>query len=161
MISPIPNSLKSAIRVHEIDQCLKKLRNTSMVIDLIHNKMLQKFSPTNKSLCHLFNCLFRYSHVPSQWKQAIVVPLLKNGKPPSEPGSYRPVSLTSCLGKLFERVIGARINWFVETNGIPHSSQAGFRPKRSTVDHIIQLEIDVKQGFALTQSTVAIFLDIA
>ena len=42
--------------------------------------------------------------VPEDWKRANVVPIFKKGRK-EDLGNYRPVSLTSILGKLFERVI--------------------------------------------------------
>lgn len=97
-----PNPLNSAITSAEIEQSLKKLKNTSMGIDLIHNRMLMQLSPTNRYyLCHLFNIMFQQSYVPEHWKQAVVTPLLKPGKAAEDPASYRPIALTSCLGKLF------------------------------------------------------------
>jgi hypothetical protein len=160
--STSPNALNAVITQVEIDQSMKKLKNTSMGIDLIHNKMLRNLSPINRIyLCHLFNILLKNVYVPAQWKKAIVAPLLKPGKPEDDPVSYRPVSLTSCLCKLFERVIAGRLDWFVESKRILHNSQAGFRRGRNTSDHIIQLEMDVKESFASKKSTVAVFLDIS
>ncbi|GFX64859.1 pggt1b [Trichonephila clavipes] len=34
---------------------------------------------------------------PTQWQEAIVIPILKPGKDPKNPLSYRPIALTSCL----------------------------------------------------------------
>jgi ribonuclease HI len=124
--------------------------------------MLRKLTPANRFyLCHLFNVLYHHSYVPERWKQAILAPLLKPGKNAEDPVSYRPVALTSCVGKLFERVIASRLDWFVESKGIIHKSQAGFRRKRNTTDHIVQLELDVKEGFTQKESTVAVYLDIS
>ena len=160
--STSPNALNAVITQVEIDQSMKKLKNTSIGIDLIHNKMLRNLSPINRIyLCHLFNILLKNVFVPVQWKKAIVAPLLKPGKPEDDPVSYRPVSLTSCLCKLFERVIAGRLDWFVESKRILHNSQAGFGRGRNTSDHIIQLEMDVKESFASKKSTVAVFLDIS
>lgn len=65
-----------------------------------------------------------------------------------------------CVHKLphgFNVLMHARY-CFVKT---PTKTVFVFRPKRSTVDYIRQLEIDIKQGFAVKQATVTIFLDIA
>ena len=151
--SPTPNAFNSVITLAEIDYCLKKLKNTSMGIDLIHNKMLMRLSAVNKFyLCHLFNILFSHTYVPEKWKQAIIAPLLKSGKVAENPISYRPVALTFCLGKLFERIVSSRLDWFIESKGILYNSQVGFRRKRNITDHIVQLELDVKEGFSEKES---------
>ena len=43
--------------------------------------------------------------IPSDWKSATIIPSYKNNGKPSEPASYRPISLTSIIAKLLERVI--------------------------------------------------------
>ena len=47
---------------------------------------------------------------------AKIVPILKSGKPATELSSFRPVSLTSCLGKWLERVIEKRLRFVLEEN---------------------------------------------
>jgi hypothetical protein len=41
--------------------------------------------------------------------------------------SYRPISLTSIIGKLMERIITSRLEGYVETNDILDEEQEGFR----------------------------------
>jgi hypothetical protein len=60
------------------------------------------FTANKENLRHLLNRLLASSYVPELWKKAIVIPLLKQGKPAEDPNSYRPVSLTSCFYKTFE-----------------------------------------------------------
>jgi hypothetical protein len=43
----------------------------------------------------------------SSWSEATVIPIPKPGKDPTDPGNYKPIALTSCLCKTFERLI----NW--------------------------------------------------
>ena len=45
---------------------------------------------------------------------AIIIPVPKLGKVISDPGSYRPISLTSCLCKTMERMINGRLTWYLE-----------------------------------------------
>lgn len=86
-----------------------------MGIDVIQNNMIKNPSiPNMRHLWRFFNLFLHHSFMAEQWKEIIVVPPFKNDKPPSDPILYRPVSLTYCVGKLFERVIGSRLNWFIE-----------------------------------------------
>lgn len=72
--------------------------------------MLVNLSKENKiHLLHLYNLLFSTAFVPEVWKCALVIPLLKPGKPPNEPDSYKPMSLTSCLGKTMEKLVNNRL----------------------------------------------------
>ena len=69
-------------------------------------------------------------------RNAHIIPILKSNKPPDEPKSYRPISLTSCLGKLEERMVNARLYWFLESSNILCHEQAGFRKGREIVIQI-------------------------
>jgi hypothetical protein len=55
-----------------------------------------------------------------------VVPILKPGKDPTLPSSYRPVSFLDTVGKLFEKILRE-----VEARRILRDEQFGFRPKHS------------------------------
>jgi hypothetical protein len=94
-------------------------------------------------------------------EKSIVLPLLKPGKSPEDPSSYRPISLISCLGKTMERIIAKRLHWFLDSKNKINQEQAGFRRGCSTTDHIVQLETDVKLAFSKKRSLVAVFLDIS
>ena len=47
-------------------------------------------------------------------REAIMIPILKRGKDKSKAESSRPISLTSCVGKLMERLINTRLMWQLE-----------------------------------------------
>jgi hypothetical protein len=124
--------------------------------------MLKQLSPVNRrSLLHLFNLFFVAGFSPNHWKTAIVVPLLKPGKPPNDVNSYRPISLTSCVAKVFERVIKFRLQSHLEHFNCIPKFQAGFRPGFSTFDHVVRLESHIKESFNKGQNTYAVFLDIS
>ena len=61
------------------------------------------------------------------WKKAIVVPIYKGGDR-SVVGNYRPVSLTSVVGKQMEHVIAGYLRQVWERNGWLYEDQHGFRP---------------------------------
>ena len=58
-------------------------------------------------------------------------PIYKPGKPTSSPSFFRPISLTSCISKFFERLILSRLTFHLESNHLLSTCQAGFRPGRS------------------------------
>jgi len=92
----------------ELRQALGKLKpKKTPGLDKVHNEMLRELGPRGKEvLLRLINKTWRTSKVPKAWKTALITPLLKSGKPPGEAKSYRPISLTSCIGKLAERMAG-------------------------------------------------------
>ena len=80
------------------------------------------------SLLHIFNLSWTSHSFPSIWKTSSIIPIHKMGKPLDSPASFRPISLTSCVSKLFERIILSRLLFFLESNSILSPRQAGFPP---------------------------------
>lgn len=145
----------------ELTKGLQKLRDKAMGLDLFHNRMLQNLSITNrKFLLHFFNLSLQNGYVPEEWKCAIVTPILKPNKPPTKTESYRPISLTSCLGKLMEKIINNRLTWYIDMNNAFPKSQAGIRKGYQTLDHILHLELAIKSAFNSNEILTAIFLDL-
>ena len=60
-------------------------------------------------LLHIFNLSWSSHSFPSIWKTSSIIPIYKMGKPLDSPASFRPSSLTSCVSKLFERIILSRL----------------------------------------------------
>jgi hypothetical protein len=53
-------------------------------------------------LVQILNAVLLTHHFPPVWKHARVISILKPGKDPAQPTSYRPISLLDTIGKLFE-----------------------------------------------------------
>ena len=98
-------------------------------------------------LLHIFNLSWSSHSFPSIWKTSSIIPIHKMGKPLDSPASFRPISLTSCVSKLFERIILSRLLFFLESNSILSPRQAGFRPGLSTLDQILYLSQSISNGF--------------
>merc|ERR1711911_474744 len=94
---------------------------------------------------------------PAIWKREMKVPILKQGKDPKNPGSYRPISLTSSICKLFERMVNHRLVWFLETNNFLSPQQSGYRKNKSTMDSLSQLVDHIRKGFQDKRHTTAVF----
>jgi hypothetical protein len=78
---------------------------------------------------------------PRTWRTSRLVLLRKEGRPLDSPSAYRPICLLDEAGKLFERIIAARLEAHMSER-IPgwHDSQYGFRRGRSTVDAVIRVK---------------------
>ena len=96
---------------------------------------------------YIFNLSWSSHSFPSFWKTSSIIPIHKMGKPLDSPASFRPISLTSCVSKLFERIILSRLLFFLESNSIFSPRQAGFRPGRSTLDQILYFSQSISDGF--------------
>jgi hypothetical protein len=77
--------------------------------------------------------------VPKGWNLAELFILYK-GKGPLDSGdSYRAISLTDIIGKLFERLIFARAMQWFSGHEVSKHPQFGFRPNCSTQDAVFAL----------------------
>ena len=146
----------------ELKKAMRKLKSRkSPGPDDLHNEMLTHLGHTGKKIIlDLINLTWEKGELPKVWKIATIKPLLKKGKSPSELSSYRPISLTSCLGKLAERMVNARLYWWLEVNGILSKQQAGFRTGQRTEDQLFRLTQKIIDGFQEEKSTVGIFVDL-
>ena len=98
-------------------------------------------------LLYIFNLSWSSHSFPSIWKTSSIIPIHKMGKPLDSPASFPSISLTSCVSKLFERMILSRLLFFLESNSILSPRQAGFRPGRSTLNQILYLSHSISDGF--------------
>jgi len=71
-----------------------------------------------------------------QWEPR-VIPTLKPDDDPTSVSSYRPISLLSCVGKVYETVFNKTFQQFLESNDLLGDHQYEFRQKRSTLDCLV------------------------
>ena len=98
-------------------------------------------------LLHIFNLSWSLHFLPSIWKTSSIILIHKMGKPLNSPAFFRPISFTSCISKLFERIILSHLLFFLECSSILSPDQAGFCPGRSTLDQILYLSQSILDGF--------------
>ena len=89
-------------------------------------------------LQHLFNFIFNSGKFPEIWSEGYIIPIHKKGDT-DNPDNYRGITLLSCLGKLFTRILNKRLNDWAELNSLYVEAQAGFRSGMGTVDNIFVL----------------------
>lgn len=68
------------------------------------------------------------------------------GKDSSNPMNYKPIALTSHLGKIMERMITERLTFYMESKGLFSPNQSGFRKGRGTMDPVMCLETEVRKA---------------
>ena len=75
---------------------------------------------------------------PSQWARGYIVPIYKSG-PKDDPGNYRGITVSSCIGRLFTIILNNRVNAFIDQNSLLEREQIGFQKNCRTSDHIFVL----------------------
>ena len=148
--SDVNEEINNPITEQEILKAVKSLKfNKAPGCDEIVNEQIKNslsvMMPIYKML---FNIVFETGIIPELWTIGIVKPIYKNKGDPKLPENYRPISLLSCMGKLFTCIINNRLTTFADKTNLIHETQAGFRKGFSTVDNIFILKclIDLVQS---------------
>ncbi|KAJ3662053.1 hypothetical protein Zmor_006420 [Zophobas morio] len=122
----------------EIRVKLQKLKKTkSPGPDEISAAILSEYA---SALASPLSLLMRQSlnsgEVPENWRVATVKPIFKKGNK-LDAGNYRPISLTSTVGKVMESIINDRMMEFLLDNKVIPSQQHGFIPGRSVSSNLL------------------------
>lgn len=160
--TPVLNILHPFCCPAEVARVLRGLPNKSSSclngIPLIVLKHLPLRIIVNLTI--LFNNAINHSCFPGLWKNSKVLPVLKKGKCPTDPSSYRPISLTPSISKVFESVINNRLIAFCDDKKIIPDYQFGFRHRLSTTHAVHKFLSDVNFEVGTGRLVAAAFLDI-
>ncbi|CAL1535308.1 unnamed protein product, partial [Lymnaea stagnalis] len=135
-----------------IAQCKK---NTAAGADKISTNMLKNIGPKTRTyLLDIINESWKRGEIPNIWRHAIITPILKEGKNPTEAENCLPISITSCVGKIAERMVNNRMYWFLEGSDLIHPDQSGFRHNRQSIDQVVKIILNIQDGFQSKENTV-------
>ena len=157
------DQLNKPISIEEITDSLKRLQTSgkSPDFDGVHPLMLKQ--GTNFFIIAL-HCLFNQVMRTHTWpwgESNLVVFLKKLGKKDyTSASSYRPITISSYVGKTLERVLEQRLRLFVESWKVIPDSQYGFRQNRSTLMYALRLLTEATHHVKNKQPTAALFLDL-
>lgn len=106
--------------------------NKSQGPDMMHPKTLKELrKQISNPLAEIFNRSLQEGKLPEAWKEANITAIFKKGSK-SEAGNYRPVSLTSIIGKTLEKLVRNSIVNHMDKNNLLSNKQFGFINGRST-----------------------------
>ena len=94
------------------------------------------------ALTDIFNLSLETNAIPTIWKIATIIPILKPGKNPRIATSYRPISLLSNISKVLERLVLAKITPHLNLSPTQH----GFRSQHSTSTLLTDLSQKILEG---------------
>lgn len=155
-------SLNAEVTLQEIEKCIKDLNTSGKSPDHkdFHPLMLKHFGPKAiKLLQKIFNICF--SEKLWIWDNCEVIFLKKEGKKSySVPGSYRPISITSYLGKLFESIIAHRIISFLIIKHCTDPDQEGFTEGRNPIRYLNRLCLGIKSDILEEKTCIGLFMDL-
>ena len=125
-------------------EAIRRTKNTSSTgpdgISYLHLKHLGPHAI--RALTDIFNLSITQNTIPNIWKLAKIIPILKPNKPPTEPASYRPISLLCNPSKILERLVLNNISAHIPLA----PSQHGFRSQHSTSTLLTNMTQTILEG---------------
>ena len=111
-------------------------------------------------LTHIFNQSLQSGVLPSDWKEAHIVPVFKKGDK-TKPENYRPISLTSIACKILEHIVVSSIMKHLDAYSILSSCQHGFRRNHSCEMQLLLLSQDLSHSYKRKKQMDMIMLDFS
>ena len=112
-----------------------------------------------KPLLNIFKSTIRDGVLPEDWVTSIITPVYKKNSKPNKAVSYRPINLTCCTSKIFERVLHTKILTYLKENDLISTVQHGFLSKRSTITNLLTCTFDWVEYFNQKRSVDIIYID--
>lgn len=161
---PEPSILieQKVIQPEEVYEILVNLDTTKATgPDGISNRLLKEAAVSiSEPLSHLFNYSLSIGYFPEQWKIANVIPIFKKDNP-MICNNYRPISLLSCVSKVFEKILFNHIYTFLKQNKLLNRNQSGFTPGDGTINQLINICNKIYSQFDKSDEVLAVFLDLS
>ena len=133
--------------------------NKSPGVDGIPPKLLMEtVEQISIPLARVFNLSLKEGVVPFEWREANIIPLFKKGSR-NKSENYRPVSLTSVICKLLERLIKDHMVDFLVKHKLLNSSQHGFLKARSCLTNMLCFLEEITKWIDVGSPVDIIYLD--
>jgi len=158
---PIDPHLNQAFSFNELLSAISDTKNSTPGPDNICYEIFKHMSIKSvEVMLQLFSKIWFTGNIPPSWLHSIVDPIPKPNKPAHLPSSYRPISLTSNVAKLFEKKLVCRLSWFLEYHNVLRISQSGFQHRRKTTDHLLRLHKEFHKVMANKHNVLSVFIDM-
>ena len=121
------DELDMEITIKEISDAIDHLkRGKSHGLDYVLNEYFIEFKEIFlPQLCIIFNRILASGFFPTQWSDAVIIPVFKKGDP-DDPKNYRGISLISCFCKLFTSILNPRLILLATSNDVITDVQFSF-----------------------------------
>ena len=141
------------------DKLLNLNPNKSAGPDGLHPRILRELAgPLAIPVCNLMNKCFEQGKIPEEWKDSNVTCIYKKGDK-TDPGNYRPVSLTCILSKVAESFVKEYVYNYLETTNYLCEEQHGFRSHRSCTTQLLLFSEILSKRIEDGLDTDVIYLD--
>ena len=129
--------------------------------DEIHPSLLHRLSEElSAPLSEIFKRSLKTGEVPEGWKMANVCPIFKKGAK-DNPKNYRPISITSQICRVLEKIIKNEIMMHLTRNEIIKPTQHGFLQNRSCLTNLLTYIEGVSKSVDEGHNVQAVYLDFS
>ena len=151
----------SQVNEDDVLKLLMKINTCkSTGLDNLPAKFIKEVAPVIcKPLTHIINLSIMSGDIPSDMKNARVVPIYKKNSK-TEVGNYRPVSILSVISKIFERIVYDQLEKYLKDESLLYEFQSGFRPSFSTDTCLIHLSDYIRKEWDKGNFTGMVVLDL-
>jgi hypothetical protein len=152
-------SILPKVTVNQIEKLISALK-TNKAADMygITSEHFKCSHPILESiLVDLFNKVVKEKSIPNQFKHGVIVPVPKPKKSAKNPDNYRRITITSTVGKLFEKVIVAATKPVLDDK--LNRLQRGFCPNTSSTNTAFMISEAIAKDKDCKQTMLTIFLD--
>ena len=104
--------------------------------------------------------LIIFTHSPPSFKLAATTPDIKSGDRTAT-SNYHPISLTSIISKVLERIIRKQVSSFIDKKGYLNSTQHGFRSGHSCLSALLSVFDDTMHMLEAGGSVDMVYLDFS
>ena len=153
----------TAIRPRDVEAALKGKNNRSSAgPDGIGYGILKRFSSIKHFLATIFNKILVCADPPRSWRISRTILIYKKDNA-ADASNYRPISLSSCIGKVFHSILNKRLLSFATYNGLINPvTQKGFMEAMNGCgQHSMKLQTTISNHRKTHKSLHIAWLDIA
>lgn len=151
--------------IDKINEKIKRGRSQSSPspVDQISYKILKGCPSLVPALVHLYNRCLDTCSVPKMWKIAVIKLITKPGKSVShDPSTFRPIALTSVIGKVFTSVLKDHLfHYLISNNFLSTEVQKGFVNRvNGCQEHQFKLMEAIRDAKSHQRSQTVLWLDL-
>ena len=156
-----PTDIIPPFTENDIDKNIKNLKNNKAPgNDKITNIILKNLDKKISKILHIiYSACYKLCYFPNRWKEGEITMIYKRKGSSLDPSNYRPITLLSQLGKIFESTLEIEIRSFAESNNLIDNNQSGFRKNGSTMDNLYIVTQKIKEAFNRKRQVDGIFID--
>ena len=131
--------LNPVVTFEEVSRFIDRLKNgKASGLDRILKVYIKSTKATFiTTYVKLFNMILDSGCFPEQWSTGMISPIYKSKGNRSNPQNYKPITIPSCLGKLFTSVLNGRLNDYLKDSIL--KTKPASKKKYSTLDHIFSM----------------------